>query len=387
MSQGSRTFSLAGTWRAGEARSPRLAAGLLLAGLLLLVNGFFLLRDGVRLGGDSPTYIRGAEYLLQGRLFAARPGLWLVYESVIALCQSVGIGLRGVVAVQLVVVAIAAWALHSLTRQLAGDWAGFAATGLFVANPDLARFNAYILTDSLYTSLVIIAAWGIHRAGEARGGWYPFAALILLIAALLRPNGWFLVPIAAVYWIVRAVPERRARSLALGALALALAVGIAALPALRSGVDFEHPSSYLQRGDIVSEYTGLLLPMPNEPRIEGQGELVATLGYAIRHPWPTALLMVARVGAELLHIRPFYSTMHNALIVIYLWPLYILAGIGFLRVRNMPLGALLAAVIASHLLFPVFLGADWDGRYLLFTLPLIGVFSASFLTGGQARRV
>ena len=367
---------------AARAQNPlqRLHFGHVVVGLLVVLfvalNLALLARTGVRMGGDSPTYIQGANQLLQGRLMAQRPGLWVGYEGVVAFCQATGIGLRGVVAIQLAVAAIAAVAQYSLARSLAGRWAGLAAAGLLVANPEIARFHSYILTDSLYTSAAILATWGIYQAGERRGAWYILGAGLVLAAALLRPNGWFLLPIAAGYWLVRATPRGAVRWLALGGMAAVLVLGALALPFVRAGVEFEHPGSYLRRGDIVSDYTGWLLPMPVESTPAAGDGLRGTIGYAMRHPVATALLAVARTGAELARVRPFYSTAHNVVALAYVLPLYALAILGYLRVRRAPLAGLLAAVIASHLLFPVFLGADWDGRYLLFTLPLICDFSA-----------
>ena len=62
----------------------------------------------------------------------------------------------------------------------------------------------YLLTDSLYISLVAIATWAVHRAAERPGPRaYVLAAVVLIISALVRPNGWLLIPIAAIYWIAR----------------------------------------------------------------------------------------------------------------------------------------------------------------------------------------
>src|SRR5207247_357327 len=138
---------------------------------------------------------------LRGHLLSGRPGLWLGYPAVIALCRAAGAGLAGVIAVQLAVAALAAVAQYRLGRELGGHRAGLTAAGLLVLNPDIARWHAYILTDSLYTSAVVLAAWSIHRAACKKGGWYLAAAAAVLTAAALRPNGWLLSPIAAGYWM------------------------------------------------------------------------------------------------------------------------------------------------------------------------------------------
>ena len=58
--------------------------------------------------------------------------------------------------------------------------------------------HAYILTDSLYISaVVIVRSWcgGLPTDG---GRWYGLALLVLLPAATLRPTGLLLLPVAEV---------------------------------------------------------------------------------------------------------------------------------------------------------------------------------------------
>ncbi|MCA1554641.1 MAG: hypothetical protein LC737_09715, partial [Chloroflexi bacterium] len=76
------------------------------------------------------------------------------------------------------------------------------ATCVLVSNPEVALWNAYILNESLYASLVVIAVWFIYRAGERRGLRYLLAGAIVLFAASIRPHGWSLVPSAGVYWFM-----------------------------------------------------------------------------------------------------------------------------------------------------------------------------------------
>ena len=168
-------------------------------------------------------------------------------------------------AIQLAGAALAAAAQYSLGRQLCGRWAGLIAAGLLAANPDIARFHAYILTDSLYTSAVLLATWGIHRAAERRRGWYVGASLLVLAAALLRPNGWLLFPIAASYWLARAVPRRGGRWLVAGGIAGLCVLAVLAVPSVRAGMQFGQMETFLRRGEIVKGYEGWSLPMPADP--------------------------------------------------------------------------------------------------------------------------
>ncbi len=344
-------------------------------GLFVALNATLLLRRGIRTDHYDAVhfYLPGAEQLRQGHLFVGRPGPWLGYEGLIALCQVAGLGLGSLVALQLVVAALAILAHYDLGRALGGPWAGLFAAGLLAANPEIAWFHGYILTDSLYTSLVILAVWGIWRAATGRWGWYPVAFGVLLFAASVRPEGWLLLLIGVGTWLARARHRRGARRLVLGGSLAGLALGALALAFFPAAIQFERPSAYLQRGDIISDYPRWSLAMPPAPPAAG-GELAATVGYAARHPGETALLAVVRIGTEVLHARPYYSVRHNVVVLAGFPILYALALLGGYRVRRAGLARLVAAVIAGHLPMAALLGANEQGRYLLFYFPLICLF-------------
>jgi hypothetical protein len=86
--------------------------------------------------------------------------------------------------------------------------------------------------------------------------------------------------------------------------------------------------------------------------------------------------MAARVGVHFAHVRPFYSTAHNALIALWLAPVYALAAWGFWKFRRHPLAIWLLIAIATQTLIVALTHADWDGRYLAHVLPLVYPFAA-----------
>jgi hypothetical protein len=88
-------------------------------------------------------------------------------------------------------------------------------------------------------------------------------------------------------------------------------------------------------------------------------------------------LAALRVAAEFGHVRPFYSTLHNIAILLFLPPIYGFALYGFYQRRNEPLALLIIAIVLYHTLIIAAFFADWDCRFLLHFFPLIGVLSSS----------
>jgi hypothetical protein len=104
------------------------------------------------------------------------------------------------------------------------------------------------------------------------------------------------------------------------------------------------------------------------------GSAGRAIRYAASHPLDTAALMAARVGVHLIHVRPFYSTLHNAAIVLWLVPVYTLSVVALWSRWTHPLTMWCALVFASQALVVALTHADADGRYLAHVLPIIYPF-------------
>ena len=178
-------------------------AAIALVAIFCLVN-WWVLAAGIRFGGDTMRYIDGADDLLQGRSPNSYQTTFLGYISIVALCKFIGTGLNGVIAVQLAFAALAAMTQYALGKIWGSRRCGLVAAGLLVANLEIAFWNGYILTESLYTALVVIAIWFLHQATQRKGFWYLGAFLVVMFAASIRPHGWVLLPISALYWILSA---------------------------------------------------------------------------------------------------------------------------------------------------------------------------------------
>jgi 4-amino-4-deoxy-L-arabinose transferase-like glycosyltransferase len=344
-----------------------------LVSLFLLVNLALLLGGGIRLGGDSPRYLEGAENLLRGLPLQGRQLSYSGYAFLIAFCRLTGAGLTGVVFTQLVLAATASVALYDLGRRLHGHRAGLIAAGLFASNPDIARWNAFILTDSLYISLVILSVWCVDTATRRGRYWYAIAAAPLAMAALVRPNGMFLLMVALTYVVGRSISRQSLRWLIISGIILAFVLGAIIASRFYPPSSLEHPEVTLRKG--ITGINSWRVSMPAE-LTPIKGEWSAALGYAARHRFAYFRLALARVSIELIHIRPFYSIRHNIILLATLPLIYFSALLGFRLNRDRSLAHLILLVISSHLFLVALTFADGDGRFLLYVLPLICLFSS-----------
>jgi len=356
-------------------KSNRLKALIVLGVVFLGINGIVWAHYGIMRGGDSPRYESGSQNLLQGKPLQGKQVFYPGYIAVVALAQWLGAGPVGVVAIQIALSGVAALALYDLGCRLSGPIAGFLAALFFAANPDIAQWNTYILPDSLYISAVILTVWSIYNACLRKGFWYLGAALIAIATASIRPNGWILIPIAGLYWALIINSRKSIRWLSISLTIAVLVVILLTSLGSRTFFSTRNPFQMLLRGEVVWGYEDWQLRMPSGGETSDKG-LVAILRYAIQHPIAAIRLAIYRVGACLAHLRPYYSFRRNLVLFVFIGPLYIFGQYGFMRHWRDRLAILLTSVIAGHLLIVALTFADWDGRFLVYVLPLIGIFSA-----------
>jgi hypothetical protein len=330
---------------------------------------------GASTAGDSPRYVESARALLAGQpptgKAAGYSGFAAVLAGVIALTGDP----LAIAWVNALAMALAACAVVFHTHLLFGRVASVAAGVLIVANLELANWTRYVLTDALYTAAVTIAACAVEAASRMRRHSLA-AAAACLSAASLRPEGWLLPPIAAV-----AAAARRSRRLAVmtAASMLALAVFAATRPNVARAVQFETPEQWLARGTVIWATDIWRVEMPPSDRRYSSWQ--DGLHLALEQPVASARLALARVGAELVHIRPFYSMRHNVAIVLFYAPLFLLAAAGASERFARPGVPFVLVVIAGQLAVVALTFADADGRFLMHVVPLITVLAG----GGVAR--
>jgi 4-amino-4-deoxy-L-arabinose transferase-like glycosyltransferase len=358
------------------AHTPRISPQLyILPAAFAATNILLLWTLGIRKSGDARRYIESAERLNAGLPLSLKQSSYIAYDVIVATSLRTGTGLAGVVMLQILAAGLASYALYRLGSALAGRTAGLLASLLYVMNPDIQRWNCYILTDSLYISLVVVSCWCIYSARQRGRVGFVVAIAVTLLAALLRPNGWLLPPIAALYWLWTGQCTVRTRALITSAGVIACVLAVTLVPPLRSRIQEEQPYEMLLRGEIVWGWSDRLW-MPQETR--SGGDWVEGLSYAWRHPADVTRLVVVRMAVEAAHVRPFYSRMHNVLLIVYLVPLYFAAAAGAIRFRG-PVVWLIGAIVAAHFGVVALTFADWDGRFLLYVLPPLSILAAAAL--------
>jgi 4-amino-4-deoxy-L-arabinose transferase-like glycosyltransferase len=339
----------------------------------LMINFANLANRGVFFGGDSLRYVDGADRVFHHVELVGKQRSYLGYIIVLVFLRYLHLSSLGVVSVQICLAAVAGLALYELAKHLGGRMAGLLATMLFLFNPDIFRWNLFVLTDALYIDFVILVCWATWKT-SGRSLWTKTLALaIVLPASFIRPNGWPLPLIAVSYWIWLQLKHKWAKLAIISTLFISFGYGFVHAQFFVSGIENESLLPALVNQVIVWGY-----PHPFEGRPGSKSVDWRKLGlHVVRNPVSTMKLAGLRVAAEFGHVRPFYSRLHNVAILLLLPLIYASAVYGFYRLRNEALVLLIIAIVFYHTLIIAAFFADWDGRFLLYFFPLIGVLSAS----------
>ncbi|GAC1377569.1 MAG: hypothetical protein NVSMB30_24780 [Hymenobacter sp.] len=364
----------------------------LLAGLWVLVQLVYLQRfHGPRFANDSARYLRYAAGIAERGYFEPGHNLrYVLYPLFQSLWLRLGLGWWGIVAGQMAVSALATRAVYRGTRRLAGGRRGAAAlaTGLFIAWPDVQQFNVFLLTESLFISLVALSFESFTRVRSGRGWAGGWLVVVLVLTALARPNG-FLVGLAAGLAGLEALRRQpdprpwRAALLGLGLLS----------PLLWAALNHQLATYYLmdtyQRGELIFRYPlwavhqaqPLQLPPP------GTGPAARVLYFGLHNPVYLGRLMLGKLFVFISYLKPHYSLAHRVVGVLVLWPAYWLAA-GAARRPGIwrPARVFLAAIFLLQTAVIMLTVDDWDVRFLAPVLAPVFVLAALELTARLAAR-
>ncbi|MGI4863951.1 MAG: hypothetical protein ACRYFZ_08505 [Janthinobacterium lividum] len=378
-----------------------------LVGLWLLVQAGFLLKfHGPHVANDSQLYLHYAanvaahghyQFEHQPPARELSPELpnpdtfeyehvqrYIVYAWFQSFWLRLGAGLWGIVLAQIAVSGLAAAALYDGVRRLAhGRWeAGALAALFFILWPDIQQFNCYLLTESLFISLSVLAFAAFVRV--RRGGWLAWVGLlaVLLLAAFTRPNGFVLTGAALLAGLenLRQRPGRRLFWVVVGGLVLAVPLALVVL-------NYQLKSYFIvetyQRGElifgnqtwVVRPATPLAMPPP------GTGQVLRILYFAAHNPWFLLRLMAGKLFVFVSGLKPHYSLAHRLAYVLVLWPLYWLAARGTQRAGVWKLSRIfLLAVPLLQALIVMLTVDDWDVRFQAPVLPFVFALAALQLT-------
>ena len=359
--------------------------------IISIISYFFLddfvkagnLEDGVKLGNDSYFYLRESKNILNGEAsildYKSKFGyiLFLIpflYFDLPLIC---------VVFLQILLTAISAWCLFKITSKYFCKLSGIICVALFLFYFPLQIRNFYILTEMLFIDISIIL---IYLLSYFKKAYLPL--IFLLIAALIsiRPNGiLFLFSILISFFIF--LYKYKKYLYLLGFLVVSIILIFPIINLLNSYMaDLNLINSLNSRGIIwgwsfehnqICENTGVPCLGIEFINNNYQNNIFDILRFISINFIEFFKIFFLKAFWLIIRARPYYSDLHNYYILFFDLILYIGLIYGLIK---RPKNNLSVNVILFFIFFSICLVgltfADWSGRFSLYFLPLIMIFSS-----------
>jgi hypothetical protein len=337
----------------------------------LAVSFLFDLRSFVISRGDSAFYFAAASHATELSNFEK---LYAGYIFSLRFSQIISSSGIFMVIIQTIFVILASYSMFSLAKDFGGLLAGWVSVSFYLLVPMLSQWTRYILTESIFYSLIIIGL----RIATLKNHWTRFAMVpLILILILLRPNG---VIIACAILSIYVFSHITRKSMRVSLVSLIWMLGLffsvnstGGDPAIESV-----QSSIFQKtleGNVVYGVHDLNYSMPKARSLERS--TTAYIKYVIENPIPNLKIGILRVFWELKQVRPWYSQSLNLFIYLIMGAFYIFSLFGLVLISRNPMVRAIAILTFPSVVLIAITWAIWEGRFawwfLVTWIPLFGI--------------
>ncbi|WP_161890075.1 hypothetical protein [Pontibacter russatus] len=352
-----------------------------LALLWAVLHTVLFFKYGVRTTDDSREYLTYAHSIAGEFHFANNYYIkYLGYPLFLALLFKLGLGLKGVIVVQTLLSGIATIYFYRTTKLLAGNaLAPALATFLLIIWYDLQLFHAFLMTESLYISLLMFGFYIVVKAGSLRQSLW--ALPVLLYVALVRPNG-FIAVVAYMAYVITVVyigaPTRRARRLLVLAV---ITVPLAAILVVDQYLlqSFTVVETY-EKGEVIYLYKGLLVHSDKPIIMPPANASPLTKLYVFVRDNTSYFFRMSALRFLLFwgNVKPFFSFFHNALIILLLYPMYFFGAKALLRNHTaLPVRMFGVLLVLQQAFITTITSENETGRFLMSVVFVVFAFGAA----------
>ncbi len=352
-----------------------------LSGCLLLwafVQAALLLRLGAQLSIDSDLYISDANNLLNGIIPEGKSIWYISYSSFLACIFFFGGGPFAVVIIQVLLSGVAAWCLYLLVIEIGEDkYVALLTVLLYVAWIKIHEWNTILYTESLFTSCSIISFTCLMRSKKS---WHFMLTLLtLLFTFFIRPTGMAFLIGLFFYFLLFMHGKMNKKLIGLVCLS-AFGVILFLMSMMLDGVNLI--SSY-SKAEVIYPDISLGLEPPTVIGIpnEKHPTIIRLVEFAFYNPVYFSKLFILKLSLFFGNVKPYFSPIHNSVIVLVLYPLYWFASKGFIYFKKQRKEKyFIAGYVVSQASIVALTTENWDGRFLIPLLPFIFLLSAKGLS-------
>jgi hypothetical protein len=337
----------------------------------MIVQGALLYHYGIITSNEAVKYTREAHNILAHQNFSEQKYIFYsVYIFIHILFIKSGFETTGVYIFQLLLNLTATYLFYKTANTVyQNKRIAFVAALLLIVCIPFQYWTICLYTESLFCSLIIIflyCLFGINKSNRIK---YTYGALVFLLLLFSRPTGIFFMAVITTMIFYRFLKSGKILA-AISGLLLFTAGSIFFLY-----YEMNSASSYNFIKPFLEHYVICDVPYPGstaQANIYGSG-IKAVLSYAQDYTREFLHLCFLRFISFWSLARPFYSGLHNWMLRIFFYPLYLFAVISIIKQwKTKP--ALLIFCLAALGVFTasVMLTCDeWSSRFIMPVIPVM----------------
>lgn len=358
-----------------------------LTAVFFLVQVFLFFRFGIVTENEAAKYVRQGNLLYDtGGFSDTKYIFYLPVILLVYLTKVLGVGYWFVVAVQVLLSWIAMLCFFKLTSRLVNTLAGITGALLLILFIPLQSWNFYLYSDSIFISLTTIFLFILFRYGGQGLKGDMVVILFLAMLQFVRPHGFLLIPPVVIYFLFKKQSKSaRIRSILFSVFAFTGMYFLLKL-AFTGGGDMDAMKPFLE------EHIICFVPLKPEgvtglDVIKTDNPVNDLLYYVVHNKLHFLKLMMLKLYSFFKLSRPFYSLVHNLLLLVFAIPIYFFAIKGLFHLRTEYRNFFLF-LLSFLILYP--LGAtlqcdDWHSRFTMVVIPPIILLAVHNFQGKQVK--
>jgi hypothetical protein len=349
--------------------------------LWFIVQGFLLWHYGVVTYLEADKYISQAEYFIQHGTLSTN-NYWLYSTEVFLIVAAIKLhlGFTVIAIVQLLLNLFSTWMFYKLALSfLKRELLAFIVTIIFIINIPYQVYNSFLFTESIFYSLTVIYSSYLLRLQKLTIKSVITLLFLLLLMIITRPTGILFFGATALY-----IPFMFFNNISLWykllIIGFTVTVFIGTLNIIMNAggsLDFMLP--FKKENIICGVNTNNNVEINT---IEKGNSIEGIVYYIANNKDQFFKLAKLKTISFFGLIRNYYSAFHNAYLVIFFYPLYLLSFIGLwkmLKRKNRKIIYLLT-IILLYWITTLLTCDDWHNRFVLTVSPFIFLIAFAAFT-------
>lgn len=329
--------------------------------------------DGYIQGGDSSRYIEGGAKLSNFELPQGRSLSYIGYIFFISIFSYLKLNLTYVVIFQIFLSILSSVCLYKISKKFSSEVGGLFCILLYLFYFPLQIRNFYILTETLFICLIIFLVYLIIFFRKKN---LIIIIFVALFASTIRPHGIIIVPsifFASFIWSYKIKDKKLFLLFLIASLILVYPI-------------YSIINETLENGAVIKSIAtkGIIWGYENEKNFikytyqnYSKNDFFSLIIFIKENLFAFSFGVYQKLIYFFLRVRPYYSDLHNIYLIIFNLAIYPLAIFGYFKIDTKKnLGIYL--IYCLILLVTISVGltfSDWSGRFSLYILPLIFIFS------------